>query len=111
MGTFTVAQRNAFLDDLATVTVGLFLGAPSGAGVEVSGGTPAYARQSVTLAAADAGARAHSNQPEFDIPAGGNFDYVGYYMGGILIAEDDIPEETYGSQGTYTLTSGSLSIT
>jgi hypothetical protein len=93
------------------VTVGLFKGSPLGAGVEVSGGTPAYARQSVTLDAASAGSRAHSNQPQFDIPPAGNFDYVGYFMGGSCIAEDDVPEETYGSQGTYTLTSGTLSIT
>ena len=106
---FSVAQRNAWLDDLATVTVGLFLGSPLGAGVEVSGGS--YARQSVTLAAASGGSRAHSNQPAFDIPAGGNFDYVGYFMGGSCIAEDDVPEETYGSSGTYTLTAGTLSIT
>lgn len=110
MGAFSTAQRNTWLDALNTVTVGLFKGSPLGAGVEVSGGDPAYARKSVTLAGASNGSRAHSNQPAFDIPAAGNFDYVGYFMGGSCIAEDDVPEETYGSQGTYTLTSGSLSI-
>jgi hypothetical protein len=110
MGTFSVAQRNTWLDSLASVTVGLFLGSPMGAGVEVSGGDPAYARQTVTLAAASGGERAHSNQPQFNIPAGGHFNYVGYFMGGFCIAEDDIPEETYGSHGIYTLTSGVLSI-
>lgn len=108
---FSVTRRNAWLDLLETVTVGLFKGSPLGAGVEVSGGDPAYARKSVTLAAADAGARAHSDTPVFDVPAGANFDYVGYFMGGACIAEDDIPEETYGSQGTYTVTAGTLSIT
>ena len=108
---FSEAQRNAWLDNLSSVTVGLFLGSPLGTGVEVSGGDPAYARQSVTLSAASGGSRAHSNQPEFNIPSGGNFDYVGYFIGGSCIAEDDVPEETYGSQGTYTLTSGTLSIT
>lgn len=108
---FSATQCNTWLDTLDTVTVGLFKGSPLGAGVEVSGGTPAYARKSVTLAAASGGSRAHSNQPQFDVPAGGNFDYVGYFMGGACIAEDDVPEETYGSQGTYTLTAGTLSIT
>ncbi len=106
---FSVAQRNTWLGTLSTVTIGLYKGSPLDAGVEVSGGS--YARQSVSLAAASGGSRAHSNQPSFDVPAGGNFDYVGYFMGGSCIAEDDIPEETYGSAGTYTLTSGSLSIT
>jgi hypothetical protein len=108
---FSEAMRNAWLDGLSSVTVGLFNGSPLGAGTEVSGGDPAYARQSVSLAAASGGSRAHSDQPRFDVPAGAGFDYVGYFMGGACIAEDDVPAENYGSQGTYTLTSGTLSIT
>lgn len=106
---FSVAQRNAWLGDLSTVTVGLFLGDPLASGVEVSGGS--YARQSVTFAAAANGSMDHSNQPQFDVPAGADFDYVGYFMGGSCIASDGVTEETYGSAGTYTLTSGTLSIT
>lgn len=75
--------------------------------VEVSGGTPAYARKSVTFSAAAEGSIDSSNQPVFDCPAGAVINYVGFFSAatsGTLLGIDPVTEETFGAQGTYTLT-------
>jgi hypothetical protein len=44
---------------------------------EVTGGSPAYARKSITYAAASSGSKSASNQPVFDIPASTTVKWVG----------------------------------
>ena len=73
---------------------------------EATGGSPAYARKSITWSAASSGTLAASNAPVFDVPAG-TYAYFGlwsaatsgtFYGSGALSAS-----ETFAAQGTYTL--------
>lgn len=95
-----------FTTDVSSVTVQKL--------VEISGGSPAYARKAITFAAASGGSMAASNQPAFDVPAAAVVNYVGLYSAdtaGTLQALDDLTAETFGAQGTYTLTGATLSLT
>jgi len=116
MGTFTDTAKNVMLDALEstyTIYAALFNGQPSGAGTELTGGSPAYARQAITLPSASSGQIAETADLTFDVPSGSTVNYVGYYdasTNGNLLFEDDLTEETYGAQGTYVLDSTTLSI-
>ena len=86
---------------------------PSG-GSEVTGGSPAYARKSITWSAASGGSMSASNQPVFDVPAGTTVSHVGYFSAstsGTYFGMSDVTDETFGAQGTYTLTSITASLT
>jgi len=52
------------------VHMSLHTGYPATSGNEIAGGTPAYARKSITWGTASNGAIAVTNQPVFDVPAG-----------------------------------------
>ena len=67
MAGLNVSARNAAVDGLAAVTshVGLL----DASGVELTGGSPAYARKAVTWAAAAAGIRDNTAALLFDVPA------------------------------------------
>jgi hypothetical protein len=82
---------------------------------EVTGGSPAYARKSCTWAAAASGSMTTNAGVTFDIPAGTTITHYGvwsasssgtFYGGGALSASD-----AFGGQGTYQLTSATISIT
>ena len=93
--------KNISLDALGTAItqVGLFKNSTD---TEVSGGT--YARQRITFNSATSANLDSSNVPTFDIPASANFDQARFFnAGGTLLAVADLPEETYGSAGTYPL--------
>lgn len=110
---FTTAGKNTMLDACGITYAALFHGDPESGGTEISGGSPAYARKSVTWASASGGSKAASNQPVFDVPSGATVDYVAYYTassGGTLLAKASVSAEVYGAQGTYTLTSETLSL-
>jgi len=81
---------------------------------EISGGSPAYARQVIAFnAAADGTMDDSTNGAVFDIPAGGVVDYVGYHSAstaGTLQALDDLTQESFSGQGTYTLTDADLDL-
>jgi hypothetical protein len=86
---------------------------PSG-GSEVTGGSPAYARKSITWSAASAGSMTASNQPQFDVPASTTVTHVGFWSAvtsGTYMGMADVTDESFGSQGTYTLTSTTVSLT
>lgn len=111
MGLFTDSGKNEILDASTITHAALFNGDPSGAGVEISGGS--YARQPITMAAAAAGAISITTDETFDVPAGATVNYVAYYTaltGGTLKAYDDVTEETYGSAGQYVLDSSTFNI-
>jgi len=81
---------------------------------EVSGGAPAYARKAATWNAASGASKAISGSLVFDVPAGTTIRRVGFYSavsGGTYFGDADITDETYGGQGTYTLTAASVSLT
>jgi hypothetical protein len=93
---------------LHTDTVG------SGSGNEVTGGSPAYARKSVTWNAAASGNLDNSNTSVFDVPAGTTIRRVGFFdavSAGTYYGDADITDETYGSQGTYTVTDADITLT
>lgn len=110
--------KDVMLDELATVAVyaSLHTADPGTSGTsEVTGGSPSYARQSITWNAASAGNLDSSNQPVFNIPSGTTVAYFGlwsassggtFYGGGSLSSS-----ETFAAQGTYTLTDADVNLT
>lgn len=109
--------KNEILDSGASwppAYVSLHSADPGATGAnELTGGTPAYARKAATWSAAAAGAKALSNQPVFDVPAGSTVAFVGLWSAltaGTYLGCWDVTDEIYGGQGTYTLTSGSVSL-
>lgn len=82
--------------------------------VEISGGSPAYARKSIAYNAASGGSMDDStNGAIFDVPAGKSVDYVSYHSAvtaGTLLAIDRVTRETFAAQGTYTVTDSDLDL-
>ncbi len=118
---YSTAGKNLMLDALrgtnptvAVAYASLHTGSPGDDGAnELTGGTPAYARKAITMAAASAGAIAASNQPVFDVPASSTVTHVGFWSavsGGTFLGYADVTDETFASQGTYTLTSAILDL-
>lgn len=95
-----IAYMALFTDDAATI--------------EVSGGSPAYARKAVTWAASASGVKnLNGTLPVFDVPAGA-VKAVGFYdslTGGTQYAMYNSIDETFAAQGTYTITAGSITST
>ena len=81
---------------------------------ELSGGTPAYARKKLYFSAPASGVLAlGATTVVFDIPAGKRVTRIAYYaasVGSNQMCIDDVTPETYTAQGTYTLTSGSITL-
>lgn len=101
MGAFTEVIKNGWLDDVTNTTLylALFVGDPSGAGIEISGSN--YARKSI--ATTDWGAAASSTlsnvnavtfEQAADVWSASDITYWALYdaaSGGNLIAYDDLP--------------------
>jgi len=85
---------------------------------EISGGSPAYSRKSVTWDVAGAGGAGKiqltGTLPTFDVPAC-TIKSIAIYdalTAGNQYAKFDIsPDEIFAAQGTYALTAGSITIT
>jgi hypothetical protein len=111
------AAKNIGLDAIAAAIthVGLHSGAVgSGSGSELSGGSPAYARQAVSFGSASGGSVAMSGTETFDVPAGGSVTRVGLWSAstsGTFYGDADLTDESYAGQGTYQLTALTISIT
>ena len=102
MGKFAVAVKNGWLDDVTSTTLylGMFVGDPSGAGVEISGAN--YARVEVPATSwgtADAGAVSNTTAITFPkatgIQSSSDVTYFGLYTaatGGDLKFWDDLSE-------------------
>jgi hypothetical protein len=80
---------------------------------EISGGSPAYARQSIAFADPVEGLMDDStNGADFDVPAC-TVNYVGFYnasTSGTLLAIDKLTEEVFAAQGNYLLTDAKLDL-
>lgn len=106
--------KNLMLDALAAAAgyVSIHTADPGATGInEISGGSPAYARKAVTWNPAATGSVAASNQPVLDIPAAGTVAYGGLWSaesGGVFYGSGQLVEETFGAQGTYTVTAISV---
>lgn len=80
---------------------------------EISGGSPAYARQAVTWQSASGGAMGNTGNLTFDIPAGTSVKYVGFWdavSGGNFQGYDDVTQEDFAGQGTYKVTDAVLDL-
>ena len=120
----STAGRNAAADGVAAVAAYLSLHTadPGATGTsELTGGTPAYARQPATWAAASAGSRASTGSVTFNVPGGTTISHFGLWTavtGGVYLGSDTlrgagnaIVTETFASAGTYTLTSATITAT
>lgn len=117
MANFANNGKNVMLDQFGTVAVyaSLHTADPGNTGAsEVSGGSPAYARKSVTWNAAASGSKTASNAPVFDVPASTTVTYVGFWSAataGTFYGSGAVTSQNFASQGTYTVSSTTLSIT
>lgn len=107
--------KNLMLDAFGTACTHMSLHTDTGGATEVTGGTPAYARKALSWASASAGSKAlQATFPVFDVPASTTVQSVGFYTAvtvGTQHAYVAVTAETFSSQGTYTITSGSVSLT
>ena len=109
--------KNLMLDALTAVAVYVSAHSadPGATGTnELAGGSPAYARKSITWNAASSANADSSNQPVFDIEAGDTVAYVGLWSAvtaGTFYGSADVTDEAFGSQGTYTVTDFDISLT
>jgi len=81
--------------------------------VELTGGTPAYARKVIAFAVALGGSIDDTTAPTFDVPPGVTVDYMGLYSAisaGTLLQVDDLTLETFTAQGSYQLTDVDLDL-
>jgi hypothetical protein len=82
--------------------------------VELTGGSPAYARKAIAFAAASGGVIDDTtNGAIFDIPASAVVNYAGFYSAltaGTLLGIRSVTPETFAGQGTYTLTDAKLDL-
>ena len=109
MGDFATAAKNTMLDSLTVDRLSLHNGDPGASGTanELSGGSPAYARQTCVFNAASGGERLLNANVTFDVPAD-TVAYVGFwdYNGGSYVfhGSDPVTNETFGAQGQYIVT-------
>jgi hypothetical protein len=108
---YDAKAKNVMLDQLATVLTRIALhtgdpGAADSASNEVTGGSPAYARKAIAWNAASGGAIDDSTAPVFDVPAGTTVSWISGWntAGTSRYFKKDVTDETFGAQGTYTLT-------
>lgn len=114
----STSGRNAAASGVTALSgyASLHTGDPGGTGAsEVTGGSPAYARKAVTWAAAGGGSVTTSASATFDVPGSTTIAYMGLwsastggtFYGGAALSSS----ETYGAQGTYALTTATVTIT
>lgn len=102
------------LDESTAIAYASLHTADPGAGGsnEVTGGTPAYARKAITWNAAATHAKAQNGSCVFDVPAC-TVAYVGLWSAltnGTYYGCIDVTDEVFAAQGTYTFSSGSISV-
>jgi len=111
---FTPAGKNLMLDSLTgPITASIHTADPTDAGTfgELSGGSPAYARKTITFDAADAGNRNATVLPTFDIPPASNISHAALWQGATCIATGPLSAtENFTAQGQYTLTDADLTL-
>lgn len=113
---YSATAKNYMLDQLGLVAVyaSLHTANPGSTGTsEVSGGTPAYARQALTWNSSSAGSKTLSDTPLFDVPAATTITHVGIWSAstaGTFYGYVDVTDETFAAQGTYQITSGTFDL-
>ncbi len=115
--------RNSAVNGLASAAtyISLHTADPGTTGAnEVTGGSPAYARKAATWGTAASGSRALSSAVVFDVPAGVSITHFGLWSAAtsgnfqagdaLRDASNNAVTETFGGQGTYTLTTATLTV-
>lgn len=108
---------NLMLDALAAVITHVSLHTDtvgSGSGNEVTGGSPAYARQTAAWGAAAAGNIDLTGSEVFDVPAGTTVRRLGFFSAltsGTFYGDAELTDEVFAGQGTYTLTDADITLT
>lgn len=115
--------RNSAVNGLASSAtyISLHTADPGTTGAsEVTGGSPAYARKAATWGTAASGTRTLSTPVVFDVPAGVTITHFGLwsaatsgnFQGGdpLRDASNNPVSEAFGGQGTYTLSTASLTV-
>jgi hypothetical protein len=84
----------------------------NGTANELTGGNPPYARKTIAWNPADAGNINLDGTAVFDVPAGGVVLYAGFWnsAGSAFYGSALLTQETFGAQGTYTLTDADLDL-
>lgn len=113
----TTSGKNEILDSGANWPPGFLslhsVDAPTDNSTEPSGGSPAYARKASSWSAAASGSKALSASVTFDVPAAFTVKAVGLWTAvtaGTLLGYFDVTDEVFAGQGTYQLTSGTVSL-
>ncbi|MEU1761301.1 hypothetical protein [Micromonospora sp. NPDC005652] len=113
----TDATKNAMLDLLSTraAYLSLHTADPGTSGTsEATGGSPAYARKSLTWASASAGSKSTSASVTFDVPAG-TYTHIGFWSaatGGTYNGSRPLSASTtFGAQSQLTVTTVTESLT
>lgn len=113
---FSDAFKNAMLQAVPPDFLSLHNGSPGAAGgneLSTSTGSPFYARKAPTWNAAGTptqGAKTLSNTPIFDVYSGASVTAVGFWRTGTYYGYVTVTTETYGAQGTYTVTGGTIDL-
>jgi hypothetical protein len=106
--------RNSMLDHLGTEITHLALFTDNAGTVEVTGGSPAYARHAITWIPASAGSMSMDvtlfevNVPACTVRAIG---LMGAVTGGTKYITINVTNETFAAQGIYLVTQGTLYFT
>lgn len=111
-----MAMNAAFFNALRTAGKSAIthIGLVDETGTELTGGSPAYARQAVTWADGADGVMSPNANLTFNVPSGAT---VGGWRGysastsGTDYGGEDLTQETFNNQGTYTLLAALTSIT
>lgn len=115
MAGIVAAGANLMLSGLSTnaVFVSLHTADSSTGASEVTGGSPAYARKAITWSAPASSTMSNSAAITFDVPTGTTIRFLGYWSaatGGTFYGNRALDaNQTYTSQGTYTLAIGAIS--
>lgn len=115
MAGLTANGKNALLAGLKTAIthISLHSSDPSTNGAnEITGGTPAYARQAVTFGDPSAGSMATTASMTFNVPAGATVAYVGYWSAssaGTFYGSRALDaSQNFATAGTFTVNIGDL---
>lgn len=109
MGDFTVETKNTMLDSFVCDSLSLHSDDPGADGTlnELTGGDPAYARQSAVYNAAGSGERLLDADVTFDVPGDSTVAYVGKWTYDadtpVFRGADAVTAESYADQGEYTV--------
>lgn len=108
---YRTTAKNVMLEELRTVvaTCSVHNAYPPSDANEIAATNGA--RQTITFGAAANGAMTTTNQPQFDVPAGTTVSSVAYRnAAGEILADDDVPDETFTGAGVYRITSTSMDL-